>query len=288
MPELYRPEALERLSSPEQLDRLVQVTSPMGWLALLTTALLLFAVVIWGFLGRLPLTVKGPGVLLRQGGLSTVPVMASGQLVEVLVETGDVVSKGQVLARLQPATQFPIVARVEILAPRAGEVATVHVSPGAFLNAGESLLSLRAEEGDLRALLYLPADQGKRVRPGMVARISPSTVPVEDYGYLLGRVRDVSSYPSDRRGMIDTLGSEDLVDFFLRDGNVYQAAPIQVVVELDRDLSTPTGYRWSSLPGPDFGVTAGTVCDSRIVVESQRPVDLVIPMLDRLLHAEPF
>lgn len=288
MPDLFRPEALQRLSSPEQLDRLVQVTNPVGWLALLTTGVMLLAVVAWGFLGNLPLTVQGPGVLLRQGGLSSVPVMVSGQLVDLLVEPGDVVSRGQVLARLQPATQYPTAARVEVVAPRGGEVATVHMTPGAFLNAGDGLLSLRAEEGGLRALLFLPSDQGKRVRRGMVARIAPSTVEVADYGYLLGRVTDVSSYPADRREMLDTLGNQDLVNFFLGDGNVYQLAPIQVVVELERDGSTPTGYRWSSHPGPDFGVTAGTVCDSRIVVDSQRPIDLVIPMLDRLLHAEPF
>lgn len=288
MPELFRPEALERLSSPEQLDRLVQVTSPMGWLALLTTAVLLLSVVAWGFLGRLPLTVAGPGVLLRQGGLHTVPVMVPGQLVDLLVEPGDVVSPGQVLARLQPATQYPTVARVEVLAPRGGEVATIHVTPGEFVSSGDGLLNLREEEGDLRALLYLPGDQGKRVRRGMTARISPSTVEVEDYGYLLGRVTDVASYPADRREMLGALGSEDLVEFFLKDGNVYQAAPVAIWVELERDLSTPSGYRWSSRPGPDSGVTAGTVCDARIVVESQRPVDLVIPMLDRLLNAEPF
>lgn len=288
MPQLFRPEALERLSSPEQLDRIVQVTSPLGWLALLTTGAMLIAVVVWGFFGRLPMTVDGPGVLLRQGGLSSVPVMVPGQLVDVLVEPGDVVSRGQVVARMQPATQFPTVARVDVLAPRAGEVTLLQAVPGAYLNPGDSLLTLRAEEGDLRAILYLPADQGKRVRKGMPAKVSPSTVEVEDYGYLLGRVVRVASYPADEREMLETLGSEDLVQFFLKDGNVYQAAPIQVVVELQRDLATPTGYLWSSKPGPDFGVTAGTVCTAEIVSQSQRPVDLVIPMLDRLFHAQPF
>lgn len=288
MPQLFRPEALERLSSPEQLDRIVQVTSPMGWLALVTTAAMLLAVVVWGFFGRLPMTVQGPGVLLRQGGLSSVPVMVPGQLVDLLVEPGDVVARGQVLARLQPAMQFPTVARVEVLAPRAGEVTVLQASPGAFLNAGDSLLTLRAEEGDLNAILYLPADQGKRVRRGMSARVSPSTVEVEDYGYLLGRVVRVASYSSDQREMLDVLGSEELVQFFLKDGNVYQSAPIQIVVELERDLATPSGYRWSSRPGPDYGVTAGTVCTAEVVAESQRPVDLVIPMLDRVFHAQPF
>ena len=38
---LFRPRALERLSSPERLDALMQVTSPKGWLALYTIAGLL-------------------------------------------------------------------------------------------------------------------------------------------------------------------------------------------------------------------------------------------------------
>jgi len=33
-PSIFRQAALDRLSSPEQLDRLMQVTLPTGWIAL--------------------------------------------------------------------------------------------------------------------------------------------------------------------------------------------------------------------------------------------------------------
>src|SRR5262249_6294354 len=44
----FRKTALDRLSSSEQLDRLLQVTSPRGWIALVGLGLLLAASLLWG------------------------------------------------------------------------------------------------------------------------------------------------------------------------------------------------------------------------------------------------
>ena len=44
---LFRKAAIDKVSSPEQLDLLMSVTSPVGWLALLTVGLMLTAVGIW-------------------------------------------------------------------------------------------------------------------------------------------------------------------------------------------------------------------------------------------------
>lgn len=66
--ELFRKAALERLSSPEELDQLMQVTNPKGWLALLGLAGLILAALIWGILGHIPTIAQGQGVLLRQEG----------------------------------------------------------------------------------------------------------------------------------------------------------------------------------------------------------------------------
>ena len=45
--QLFRESALERLSSPEQLDRVLVVTSPKGWLSLIAIWTVLGAVVAW-------------------------------------------------------------------------------------------------------------------------------------------------------------------------------------------------------------------------------------------------
>jgi len=67
---IFRKAALERLSSPEQLDQLMQVTTPKGWLALIALAGLLVTAVILGFVGSIPVTVTGQCILLNRGGVN--------------------------------------------------------------------------------------------------------------------------------------------------------------------------------------------------------------------------
>ena len=58
---LFRKEALERLSSPESLDRLMQVVSLKDWLPLVTLGGLVFLAGLWSIWGRIPITVNGKG-----------------------------------------------------------------------------------------------------------------------------------------------------------------------------------------------------------------------------------
>jgi HlyD family secretion protein len=97
---IYRKVALERLSSPEQLDQLLQVTRPRGWLALAALGAVLLAALAWGIWGSIPNEALADGILLRQG-VAAVVAPGSGQVEEVLVQVGDVVEKGQVVARIR-------------------------------------------------------------------------------------------------------------------------------------------------------------------------------------------
>ena len=98
---IFRKVALERLSSPEQLDQLMQVTTPKGWLALTALGALLLTAVGWGVFGSIPTEATGEGILLRRGGVSNVVTAESGQVEEILVGVGDVIEKGQAVARIR-------------------------------------------------------------------------------------------------------------------------------------------------------------------------------------------
>jgi len=98
---IFRKVALERLSSPEQLDQLVQVTDPRGWLALTGLGALLLAAVGWGIWGSIPTESQGEGILLRQGGVAALVSAGSGQVEEILVAVGDVIEKGQPVAKIR-------------------------------------------------------------------------------------------------------------------------------------------------------------------------------------------
>lgn len=100
MSSIFRKSSLDRLASPEQLDLLLEVTTPKGWLALLALWCLICAAAIWSFVGRLPTQVGGIGILVRQEGLSNINTLGAGQLTEIAVKPGDPVKKDQVVARL--------------------------------------------------------------------------------------------------------------------------------------------------------------------------------------------
>lgn len=59
--QVFRKVTLERLSSPEQLDNLVRVTSPRGWLMLIGAGLILAAALYWGIFGTMITKAEGQG-----------------------------------------------------------------------------------------------------------------------------------------------------------------------------------------------------------------------------------
>lgn len=73
---IFRKESLERLSSPEQLDQLMQVVSLKSWLPLLSLGSLIALALLWSIVGRIPITATGKGILVH-------PSAASNQLISL-------------------------------------------------------------------------------------------------------------------------------------------------------------------------------------------------------------
>src|SRR6516225_7105315 len=98
---IFRAAALQRLSSPEQLDQLVGITRPADWLAALVIGILLGAVAIWSVIGRIPTRVSGEGILISEAGRFVDVVSAvGGRLGSVDVSVGDHVVQDQVIAQI--------------------------------------------------------------------------------------------------------------------------------------------------------------------------------------------
>lgn len=97
---LFRKEALDRLSSPERLDQLMQVVQPKKWIPLAAMGTLITAGLIWSVFGRIPITVAGQGVLVFPSRVVSVQSFTTGTLLTVNIRPGDKIKKGQVLATI--------------------------------------------------------------------------------------------------------------------------------------------------------------------------------------------
>lgn len=100
---LFRPEALERLAAPEQLDRAIVVAGPSAWVALVGLGCILAAALIWGVAGTIATRVPAQGILITVGGrVADALTPAEGVLRPAEgVIVGSVVQAGQVIAVLE-------------------------------------------------------------------------------------------------------------------------------------------------------------------------------------------
>jgi HlyD family secretion protein len=169
----------------------------------------------------------------------------------------------------------------DIVASASGRVLEMHVKKGSIVQAGSIICTIgeeREQTDALEAVVYVPVDQGKRIKPGMEVNISPTTVKKEEYGFMLGNVVSVSQFPASAQGMMLTLGNSELVQQLSGEG-----APIEVRVELIMDGNTESGYKWSTPNGPPLVVDDGTFCIGEVKVAKKRPVSMVIPFIKKIL-----
>ncbi len=403
----FRKVALERMSSPEQLDQLLRVTTPKSWLALLSLVALLIVAVAWGYWGQLTTRVSGQGVLIRAGGVQNVVPLGAGRVVDIRVQVGDHIAVGQVIgtvaqpsilerirgaksqlaeatrqsgevlkvrsgrsrlqleflkleranveqeiegllaqvkaiqeqipvdeellakglitkqqvsltrAKLEEAqaavsarrarlvqlnsTEFQagtenleanlsqenkiadLTREVEVLekqlesestvvSPYAGQVLEIKVAAGSLVQVGTPIISLHPDVERLEAVLYVPAERAKELRPGMDAEILPTTVRREEYGFIRGKVVFVSDYPATEAAFMRLFENAPLVRSLSAGGPV-----TEVRVDMATDGTTPSGYKWSSRLGAPVTLSGGTLCVGEIVTRQQSPMSLVIP-----------
>jgi HlyD family secretion protein len=129
---IFRKVALDRLSSPDQIDKLLNVTSSRAWLALVAVSSLLAAATAWGYIGSVTTKVDGQGVVIRSGGVQDIVSLGAGQVIEVRAITGGHVHTGDLIAMVaQPALLDHIHAaegQIHDLEAQQREVASAHAS----------------------------------------------------------------------------------------------------------------------------------------------------------------
>ncbi|QAU48706.1 NHLP bacteriocin system secretion protein [Bradyrhizobium guangzhouense] len=165
----------------------------------------------------------------------------------------------------------------QVISPITGRVLEIKISTGSVLAVGTAVVAIEDEGSKLEAVIYIPAEQGKSVKPGSQVRIAPSTVKREEFGMMIGTVSSVSEFPVTPQGMTAVLHNDQLVKVFSHDG-----APYAVTVSLEKDDSTTSGYRWAVGQGPPVHLTSGTMAQAEITTRNRRPLDLVVPLIRKL------
>lgn len=415
---LFRQAALDKISNPDQLDQVVRVVQPIHGVGVLSVLVIVLAGFAWSILSTAPVSVRGQGILLSADGVAVVSSPSEGRIESILIEPGEVVQAGQMVALLrQSASLDAVIAksaelegardllqarqadystyrqmqtqlletkrqalseqldkllaqhdvqqerrrslqglldrgfttasrlnevdaqlaelenrianarneRVELrvrqkaeeaqkeqeireaglrvqaleselrnmerdyerrrslYSPVDGTVVEFNVNTGDLVGTGQIIMRLlpsQSTDADaLRAIVFVPNEDGKKVEPGMSAHIMPSTTRLQKDGFIRGEVLSVAKIPSSREGIMRRLKNTTQVDALLQTG-----APFEVELRLEPDPSTPSGFRWSSGKGPDISIDVGTIAAADMIVERQRVISLALPFFDHVFR----
>ncbi|MFB2880577.1 NHLP bacteriocin system secretion protein [Floridanema aerugineum] len=95
-------QSLESVTSPERLDQLMQVVKPKDFIPALTVGGLTVMALVWSFVGRIPLTVTGQGVLISPQRVVELQSPLAGQLESLSIKDNQCVKKGEILGTIKP------------------------------------------------------------------------------------------------------------------------------------------------------------------------------------------
>ncbi len=164
-----------------------------------------------------------------------------------------------------------------IVSPTTGIVLEMSVEKNDYVNPGTTIALIGKDStSPTEAILFIAANEGKKIKQGMKIGVIPSTVKREEYGYIQGIVTEVSEYPVTEAYMNTVLKNSMLTRTFTQIQN-----PIEVRASIIPDPNTVSGYKWSSSKGPDEKMSSGILCSSTVTVEEKRPIELVIPMFKK-------
>lgn len=313
--QIFSKEALDKLRSPERLDMMLPITTPIGWMTLAAIGVLLFSILLWSIFGAFTVKADGMGLILDSAGVVNISHISGGKVDKIFVKTGSRVKRGDLIARLEQADQSAdtrmakfgmglaqndrdAMERVyqygakkqqqnvaeDIYSDYDGIVDEVLVETGSIISNGMPICTVRLTQNrdELTGILYVPVDKGKRIEAGMSIQLAPNGVDTSQSGSLIGVVRSVSQYPVSAQVIEKGLGNAQLAQWIQQTQN---SALMEVKFDLVKDETSESGYLWTSIVGEHKPITAGSFCTGSIIIDRTPPIERVFYKISQWLRS---
>ncbi len=283
MAQLYRKSALEKISSPEQLDKALTVTSPMSWLALAAVTFVIVVTVVWSIIGTLPVTVTTTGIVASPVSTNAVFCPETGTILAILVNPNSEIAINDPVASYrtgngdvktvysdQVGTVTEIIAKKAAVEDNKKDQQEQKDQKSGKVNQGDELLRISPKSSSPQVIVcYVDLAEAKKIQRGMTVNVSLNIKESNTYGHMVARVINVDSYAASTDGMGYVLGANNNVASVFRKDN---KAVVAVTCELYPDPNTVSGYFWSNEKGGKLQVTNGTLVNAKVIVEEVRPI----------------
>lgn len=241
MSNLFRKSVIDKLSSPEQLDKTIVVTTPLSALAIVAFFIIIAAVSFWALFGSTFDTMEMQGYLIDSGYTNAQFSTLSGRVTvtkDDYVKEGDRFKPGDPLLQVQDRA-----GRVyEILADSEGVVGTLLVHTGDVVPSHAEIMRyspvLHEDESEQMVVCYVPEVKAVQIRQLLEKERRRAEAAGEEFRgleimaypagggtdtYIEGHLVCVDSQVADQQGIaLFNLGeTSGLVQQVVREGAVY-------------------------------------------------------------------
>ncbi len=298
--ELFNEEAMKELSSPEQLDEQVKLITNGSLTMFFAVILGLVAAVVWMFVGIISSGLEFKGVIFDHNKVQRLNSEMDAVISDVLVNEGDRISEGEVVAYLTDEETDQRIAELNALLKEAEKGSPEYDTIQAQISDYNRKMVIRSNadgvvqdvalqndavaKGDVVATviphsdysynevyIYVPKDEAGAFSVGMPAQITPSYVSREEYGYIEGMISEISDTLVTENSIVRHMGNMDYVKELLP-----ETSCVQITIQLGVASDGSGEYNWSNDKGRDLEIKSGDQCRVRILKKEYHPYELLL------------
>lgn len=190
------------MTTPEELDELLQVNSVKTWLLFAAICVVLAGMLLWGFLGVITHQTDGFGIIRIRELPREVVSHCNGQVDSVFCLTGDEVLPGQKLLTIHKMEDMT---RQVIAAPFQGRLTGLNVREGSVLTTGLPLLEMARDLDSLDdtpvVIFFVKEQEIAKLKTGMkvAMEVVKAGIPPD---MLRGTINFIADYPASRSAIL--------------------------------------------------------------------------------------
>ena len=301
--QIFRKQALDTISNPEQLDQHVRITRPSVWIIVIGIMAILVGVFVWSVTGTITTSEKVNGILFPADSVKIATSNSGGTVVDVLVEENQEVEKGDILAVIpdlktleQIGTinekyknasdaekeQYRIilnslkreyVANSFVTASKSGTINKI-VQLNDVVEPGQQVaINVAKDESSSskEILAYADSRQAMNFKVGMEAQVTPAKLKREEYGYMKGVITKIGTTPVTLDSVVKSMGTPKYISALQLTGR-----ELEVRIKINSDANSRNGLEWSNQKGANAEVNTGALCNIQVIVDSKKPISMFV------------
>lgn len=260
---IFRKETLDTLENPGQITEYVKVTTPPLYIMQVAMLVCSIVVVLWVAFGSVTEHVKSVAVVFPHEAPSRVSTNLDGQVDKIFVRKGQhlkvgdkimTVRNGDLLDTLSATTKGMLISVKETDEPFRAYETLAEIIPEKQRNQNRELITY-VEYKDLRNLMV-----------GQEVQVTPVDLHREDYGYIIGHITHVNSFPVREEDARRLSMIRNFTDKIFPAETAYE---VRLVV--DADEKDGHFLKWSRKQSREITLGQMTFCNVQIITE-RKPI----------------